>query len=97
MNSETLLKEYHLRNDRGYRYLRIPAEAQPTKLKYHRDDPIGNVEHYKRFESILQDLDFNHKQLETLRKVKNFIYIRADFSQISMKEEFYIHIPLEGL
>uniref|UniRef100_W8BGP4 non-specific serine/threonine protein kinase n=2 Tax=Ceratitis capitata TaxID=7213 RepID=W8BGP4_CERCA len=69
MNSETLLKEYHLRNDRGYRYLRIPAEAQPTKLKYHRDDPIGNVEHYKRFESILQDLDFNHKQLETLRKV----------------------------
>lgn len=49
--------------------MRIPAEMQPTKLKYHRDDPINNVEHYKRFESILQDLDFNHKQLETLRKV----------------------------
>ncbi|XP_053960688.1 neither inactivation nor afterpotential protein C isoform X1 [Anastrepha ludens] len=69
MNSGNLLKEYHLKNDRGYRYLRIPADNQTTKLKYHRDDPIGNVENYKRFESILQDLDFNHKQLETLRKV----------------------------
>ncbi|XP_049305729.1 neither inactivation nor afterpotential protein C isoform X3 [Bactrocera dorsalis] len=68
MNSESLLKEYHLKSERGYRYLRIPAEMQPTKLKYHRDDPINNVEHYKRFECILQDLDFNHKQLETLRK-----------------------------
>ncbi|XP_036345355.1 neither inactivation nor afterpotential protein C-like, partial [Rhagoletis pomonella] len=68
MNSKNLLREYHLNSDRGYRCLRIPAESQPTKLKYHRDDPIGNVENYKRFESILQDLDFNHKQLETLRK-----------------------------
>ncbi|XP_067622468.1 neither inactivation nor afterpotential protein C isoform X2 [Eurosta solidaginis] len=73
MNSENRLKEYNLKCDRGYRYLRLPADIQQTKLKYHRDDPIGNVEYYKRFESVLQDLDFNHKQLETLRKVLSAI------------------------
>ncbi|XP_037816478.1 neither inactivation nor afterpotential protein C [Lucilia sericata] len=69
MNAEGLLKEYSLKPERGYRYLRIPPDVPPTKLKYHRDDPQGNVEHYRQFESILKDLDFNHKQLETIRKI----------------------------
>lgn len=63
------MKEYSLKPERGYRYLRIPPDVPPTKLKYHRDDPQGNVEHYRHFESILKDLDFNHKQLETIRKI----------------------------
>lgn len=69
MNAEGLLKEYSLKPERGYRYLRIPPDVPPTKLKYHRDDPQGNVEHFRQFESILKDLDFNHKQLETIRKI----------------------------
>ncbi|KAL9925896.1 STKc_myosinIII_N_like and MYSc_Myo21 domain-containing protein ninaC [Glossina fuscipes fuscipes] len=69
MNSEGLLKEYNLKSERGYRYLRVPAEMQPTKLKYHRDDPKGNVEKYREFETILQDLDLNRKHLETIRKI----------------------------
>lgn len=68
MNSENLLKDYSLKPDRAHRYLRIPPDVLPTKLKYHRDDPQGNVEHYRQFETILQDLDFNYKQIETIRK-----------------------------
>lgn len=70
MHSEKNLKEYNLASNRsGYRYLRIQPDYQPSKLKYAREDPRGNVEHYKEFESILQDLDFNRKQLETIRKI----------------------------
>ncbi|XP_037957522.1 neither inactivation nor afterpotential protein C isoform X2 [Teleopsis dalmanni] len=69
INKEGRLKDYSLKPERGYRYLRIPAEFQPQKLRYVRDDPIGNAEHYKTFETILEDLDFNYKQLETVRKV----------------------------
>ncbi|XP_030383362.1 neither inactivation nor afterpotential protein C [Scaptodrosophila lebanonensis] len=69
MNHENLLKEYNLKSDRSYRYLRIPPDVPPTKLKYRRDDPDGNVERFREFEGILRDLDFNHKQLETVRKV----------------------------
>ncbi|KAM7350914.1 STKc_myosinIII_N_like and MYSc_Myo21 domain-containing protein ninaC isoform 1-T2 [Cochliomyia hominivorax] len=69
MNSEGLLKEYSLKGERGYRYLRIPPDVLPSKIKYYRDDPTGNVERYRKFESILKDLDFNHKQMETIRKI----------------------------
>ncbi|KAI8041867.1 hypothetical protein M5D96_003162 [Drosophila gunungcola] len=67
------LKEYNLKADRNYRYLRVPPEVLPSKLKYRRDDPEGNVEKYKEFENILRDIDFNHKQLETVRKVLSAI------------------------
>lgn len=69
IQQQNQLKDYNLKADRGYRYLRIPPDVAPTKLKYHRDDPEGNVERYREFESILRDLDFSHKQLETVRKV----------------------------
>ncbi|ALC38813.1 ninaC [Drosophila busckii] len=73
MQQQNLLKDYNLRSDRSYRYLRIPPDVPATKLKYHRDDPEGNVARYLEFESILKDLDFNHKQLETVRKVLSAI------------------------
>ncbi|XP_037708144.1 neither inactivation nor afterpotential protein C [Drosophila subpulchrella] len=69
INQQNQLKEYNLKADRNYRYLRVPPEVPPTKLKYRRDDPEGNVEKFKEFENILRDIDFNHKQLETVRKV----------------------------
>lgn len=69
MNAEDLLKEYGLKPERSYRYLRIPNDVPPTKIKYHRDDPQGNVERYRQFESTLKDLEFNHKQCETIRKI----------------------------
>ncbi|KAH8412845.1 hypothetical protein KR009_006225, partial [Drosophila setifemur] len=69
MNQQNLLKDYNLKADRNYRYLRVPPEALPSKIKYRRDDPEGNVERFREFEDILRDLDFNHKQLETVRKV----------------------------
>ncbi|XP_055920524.1 neither inactivation nor afterpotential protein C isoform X1 [Eupeodes corollae] len=73
MNAEGKLKEYHLQEERNHRYLRIPPESPPTKLKYVRDDPTGNVEKYREFERILGDLDFNHKQIETIRKMLSAI------------------------
>nr|AAA28721.1 ninaC long protein [Drosophila melanogaster] len=69
INQQNQLKEYNLKADRNYRYLRVPPEVPPSKLKYRRDDPEGNVERYREFENILRDIDFNHKQLETVRKV----------------------------
>ncbi|XP_059220276.1 neither inactivation nor afterpotential protein C isoform X2 [Stomoxys calcitrans] len=69
LNAEGQLKDYNLKSERGYRYLRIPADIPPTKLKYHRDDAKGNVERFREFETILEDLDFNRKQLETVRKI----------------------------
>ncbi|XP_005188793.2 neither inactivation nor afterpotential protein C [Musca domestica] len=69
LNAEGLLKEYNLKSEHGYRYLRVPPDAPQGKLKYRRDDPSGNVERFKEFETILQDLDFNHKQLESVRKI----------------------------
>lgn len=69
MNAEGHLKEYNLKPERGYRYLRIPPQTPPTKLKYCRDTPQDNVERFREFEKILEDLDFNHKQRETIRKV----------------------------
>ncbi|XP_017859556.1 PREDICTED: neither inactivation nor afterpotential protein C [Drosophila arizonae] len=69
INQQNQLKDYNLKADRNYRYLRIPPDVPPSKLKYRRDDPEGNVERYQEFETILRDLDFNHKQLETVRKV----------------------------
>ncbi|KAH8248818.1 hypothetical protein KR032_003465 [Drosophila birchii] len=73
INQQNQLKEYNLKADRNYRYLRVPPEAPPSKLKYRRDDPEGNVERFREFENILRDLDFNHKQLETVRKVLSAI------------------------
>ncbi|XP_034666506.1 neither inactivation nor afterpotential protein C [Drosophila subobscura] len=69
INQQNQLKDYNLKADRNYRYLRVPPDAPPTKIKYRRDDPEGNVEHFREFENILRDLDFSHKQLETVRKV----------------------------
>ena len=65
--------EYFLEAGRSYRYLRIPTEQQDSKLKYCRDDPVGNIEKFAKFENILNDLDLSRKNLETVRKMLSAI------------------------
>lgn len=64
------LKDFHLKKDRNYRYLRVPTEtSKDNKLHYCRDDPEGNSVKFTEFEDILKELDISVKNIETIRKL----------------------------
>ncbi|KAL5282534.1 MYO3A family protein [Megaselia abdita] len=64
------LNDYHLKKDRNYRYLRVPADnPKDNKLPYCRDDPEGNIVKFTDFERILKELDISVKNIETIRKL----------------------------
>lgn len=69
MKQEKSLGEFDLDGDRKYRYLRIPEEPLDTKLPYTRDDPEGNADKYREFESTLKSMDFDVEHITSMRKI----------------------------
>ncbi|XP_055376536.1 neither inactivation nor afterpotential protein C [Condylostylus longicornis] len=73
--SENKHKDYKLKGDRNYRYLRVPQEKVETKLKYVRDTPKENAEKYKEFEEILLNLDMSEINIQSVRNILAAILI----------------------
>lgn len=68
--AENELPNFFLNDNRSsYRYLRIPSEEQPSKLKYVRDSPATNAQYYKEFEDNLSNINFTRKQLDMIKKM----------------------------
>lgn len=69
------LESLELDAGRNYRYLRIETEKLDCKLPYCRNDEEGNVVRYQEFEANLRLLDFDDKQIQSIRKILASILI----------------------
>ncbi|XP_318814.5 neither inactivation nor afterpotential protein C [Anopheles gambiae] len=66
MDAEERLLDFSLEGGRNYRYLRISDGMSSDKLKYCRDDIVGNVRAFKEFEEQLLALEISQDILETI-------------------------------